>query len=154
MGQDNVEYGMLDSGDEDAKEDVVSDTESDFDDTASVASGIDGSEPGKKDQDAMDHLLAKDFLREFGGSDAVLAGPTPEVLLRSDSPMALFFYFMPVALWQHIAICSKNYRRDMPTTRADEQAAQEEVPCKPDHEEENTASHLPRITRRGANQAP
>ncbi|KAG2959770.1 hypothetical protein PC118_g22849 [Phytophthora cactorum] len=74
MGQDNVEYGMLDSGDEDAKEDVVSDTESDFDDTASVASGIDGSEPGKKDQDAMDHLLAKDFLREFGGSDAVLAG--------------------------------------------------------------------------------
>ncbi|KAG3064853.1 hypothetical protein PI124_g22398 [Phytophthora idaei] len=73
MGQDNVEYGMLDSGDEDAKEDVVSDTESDFDDTASVASGIDGSEPGE-DQDAMDHLLAKDFLREFGGSDAVLAG--------------------------------------------------------------------------------
>ncbi|KAG6943822.1 hypothetical protein JG688_00017413, partial [Phytophthora aleatoria] len=72
MGQDNVEYGMLDSGDEDAKEDVVSDTESDFDDTASVASGIDGSEPGE-DQDAMDHLLTKEFLREFGGSDAVLA---------------------------------------------------------------------------------
>ncbi|ETL85032.1 hypothetical protein L917_15299 [Phytophthora nicotianae] len=41
------------------------------------------------------------------------SGPTPEVLHRGDSPMALFFYFMPVALWQHVAVCSNKYQRDM-----------------------------------------
>uniref|UniRef100_H3H8Y9 Uncharacterized protein n=1 Tax=Phytophthora ramorum TaxID=164328 RepID=H3H8Y9_PHYRM len=31
------------------------------------------------------------------------SGPTAEALRRGDSPMALFFFFLPVVLWQHIA---------------------------------------------------
>eukprot|EP00644_Phytophthora_capsici_P009722 jgi/Phyca11/118252/e_gw1.35.124.1 len=48
------------------------------------------------------------------------SGPTAEVLRRGDSPVALFFYFMPVVLWQHIAACSNEYRREMLPLRVDE----------------------------------
>uniref|UniRef100_H3H5X0 PiggyBac transposable element-derived protein domain-containing protein n=1 Tax=Phytophthora ramorum TaxID=164328 RepID=H3H5X0_PHYRM len=33
--------------------------------------------------------------------------------------MALFFFFMPVALWQHIAVCSNQYHREMLPRRVD-----------------------------------
>ncbi|EGZ27574.1 hypothetical protein PHYSODRAFT_434439, partial [Phytophthora sojae] len=34
------------------------------------------------------------------------------------SPLALFFYFMPVVLWQHIAACSNEYHREVLPLRA------------------------------------
>ncbi|ETL32574.1 hypothetical protein L916_14868 [Phytophthora nicotianae] len=41
------------------------------------------------------------------------SGPTADVLRRGDSPIGLFFYFLPVVLWQHIAACSTEYHREM-----------------------------------------
>ncbi|KAG2796768.1 hypothetical protein PC129_g21460 [Phytophthora cactorum] len=41
-----------------------------------------------------------------------LFGPTPDSMKCVDSPLALFFYFMPVALWQHIAVSSNNYKHE------------------------------------------
>ncbi|EGZ25351.1 hypothetical protein PHYSODRAFT_407866, partial [Phytophthora sojae] len=35
-------------------------------------------------------------------------------------PIALFFYFMPVVQWQHIAACSNEYHREMIPLRVDE----------------------------------
>ncbi|GMF33653.1 unnamed protein product [Phytophthora fragariaefolia] len=48
------------------------------------------------------------------------SGPTPDALRNGESPVALFFFFMPVALWQHIAVCSQ-YGREMIHLRVDEQ---------------------------------
>jgi len=36
-------------------------------------------------------------------------GPTAEVLARADSPLDLFFVFMPRSLWEHIAKESNRY---------------------------------------------
>jgi hypothetical protein len=36
-------------------------------------------------------------------------GPTAEVLARTDSPLDLFFVFMPRSLWEHIAKESNRY---------------------------------------------
>ncbi|ETP29047.1 hypothetical protein F442_21740 [Phytophthora nicotianae P10297] len=47
------------------------------------------------------------------------SGPTAEVLRRGDSPIALFFYFIPVVLWQHIAASSNEYRREILPLRID-----------------------------------
>ncbi|KAG3244050.1 hypothetical protein PI124_g11155 [Phytophthora idaei] len=41
------------------------------------------------------------------------SGPTTEALRHGDSPVALFFFFLPVVLWQHIAACSNEYRREL-----------------------------------------
>ncbi|OWZ00677.1 hypothetical protein PHMEG_00028081 [Phytophthora megakarya] len=167
-GGRDANYDALDSGDEAAKDDVVTDAESEVDDWPSDASAADGSD-ADPEQDVMDIALVKEFLDEFGGSDAILAGnwkaetltefsntgwgsiqepnvynelqtpyvpventgsypgllqgyagPTPEVLHRGDSPKALFLYFVSVALWQHIAICSNKYQRDVLSERVDE----------------------------------
>ncbi|GMF44888.1 unnamed protein product [Phytophthora fragariaefolia] len=48
------------------------------------------------------------------------SGPTADVLQRGDSPLALYFYFMPVVLWQHIAACSNEYHREMLPLRLEE----------------------------------
>jgi hypothetical protein len=48
------------------------------------------------------------------------SGPTAEALRHGDSPVALFFFFMPVVLWQHIAACSNEYHREMLPLRVDE----------------------------------
>ncbi|KAG6620894.1 uncharacterized protein IUM83_11685 [Phytophthora cinnamomi] len=167
-GGRDVDYNALKSGDEAAQDDVVTDAECDRDEWPSDASAM-GESEANPEQDAMDIQLAKEFLDEFAGADAILAGnlmekplkefsatgwgvihepnvynelktryvpventgsypgrhqgyagPTPEVLHRGDSPMALFFYFMPVALWQHIAICSNKYQLEMLTECVDE----------------------------------
>ncbi|GMF55931.1 unnamed protein product [Phytophthora fragariaefolia] len=49
------------------------------------------------------------------------SGPTPDALRNAESPLAPFFFFMPVALWQHIAVCSNQYGREMIHVRIDEQ---------------------------------
>ncbi|ETN07341.1 hypothetical protein PPTG_13633 [Phytophthora nicotianae INRA-310] len=41
------------------------------------------------------------------------SGASPDALRCGDSPIALFFHFMPVPLWQHIAVCSNEYRNEM-----------------------------------------
>ncbi|KAG2783784.1 hypothetical protein JG687_00005930 [Phytophthora cactorum] len=131
----------------------------------------------------MDIAMAKAFLDQFGGADAVLvgnlqntvlryfspsgwgtnyepdvygelqtpcvpvkssgsypglrqgyAGPAPEVLRQVDSPMALSFYFTPVALWQHIAICSNKYQHDMLQVCVDD-AYKRHMSCIPTLEE-------------------
>ncbi|GMF24286.1 unnamed protein product [Phytophthora fragariaefolia] len=49
------------------------------------------------------------------------SGPTPDALRNAESPLALFFFFMLVALCQHIAVCSNQYGREMIHLRIDEQ---------------------------------
>ncbi|KAG2769880.1 hypothetical protein Pcac1_g18913 [Phytophthora cactorum] len=39
-------------------------------------------------------------------------GPTPEAMKCGDSPLALFFFFMPVAIWQHIVVCCNSYKHE------------------------------------------
>eukprot|EP00644_Phytophthora_capsici_P001048 jgi/Phyca11/121333/e_gw1.43.320.1 len=46
-------------------------------------------------------------------------GPTPDAMKCGNSPLALFFYFMPVALWQHIAVCSNNYKHEQTEARVE-----------------------------------
>lgn len=46
-------------------------------------------------------------------------GPTEEALKRGASPIALFFMFIPVALWQHIAECSNLYMHEQLDARVD-----------------------------------
>ncbi|OWY91657.1 hypothetical protein PHMEG_00039672, partial [Phytophthora megakarya] len=48
------------------------------------------------------------------------SGASPDALRCGDSPLALFFYFMPVPLWQHIALCSNEYRKEMAPQRVDD----------------------------------
>ncbi|KAG6945523.1 hypothetical protein JG687_00017249 [Phytophthora cactorum] len=48
--------------------------------------------------------FAEQFLEKIGGEQAVLAGANPDALRYGESPIALFFHFMPVPHWQHIAI--------------------------------------------------
>lgn len=45
-------------------------------------------------------------------------GPTP-AMMCGDSPLALSFYFLPVALWQHIAACSSNYKHEQLEARVE-----------------------------------
>ncbi|KAG1693122.1 hypothetical protein DVH05_023902 [Phytophthora capsici] len=161
-------YDALKSGDEAARDAVVTDIQSGCSGWVSNASAADGSEPSPE-RDEMDIALAKELLDGFEGTDAVLegnlldrtlgefstnawgpiqepdvyaelqtpyvpvegassypglcqgySGPTPEVLHRGDSPMALFVYFMPVALWQHVAVCSNHYQIDALHARVDD----------------------------------
>ncbi|EEY53856.1 uncharacterized protein PITG_07476 [Phytophthora infestans T30-4] len=39
-------------------------------------------------------------------------GPTPDAMKWSDSPLAIFFNVLSVALWQHNAVCSNNYKHE------------------------------------------
>ncbi|ETK74240.1 hypothetical protein L915_18918 [Phytophthora nicotianae] len=48
------------------------------------------------------------------------SGPSPDALRCGNSPLALFFYFMPVPLWQHIGLCSNQYHKDMIPQRLEE----------------------------------
>ncbi|POM71406.1 Hypothetical protein PHPALM_12039, partial [Phytophthora palmivora] len=48
------------------------------------------------------------------------SGASADALRRGESPLALFFYFMPVPLWQHIAVCTNEYRKEMIPQRVDE----------------------------------
>ncbi|KAG3087058.1 hypothetical protein PI125_g18758 [Phytophthora idaei] len=47
-------------------------------------------------------------------------GASPDALRYGESPIALFFHFMPVPLWQHIAVCSNEYRKEMVSKRVEE----------------------------------
>lgn len=40
------------------------------------------------------------------------SGPSPDALHVGDSPIGLFFFFLPVPLWQHIAACTNTYFRE------------------------------------------
>eukprot|EP00644_Phytophthora_capsici_P004934 jgi/Phyca11/96080/e_gw1.1.573.1 len=46
-------------------------------------------------------------------------GPTNEALKRGSSPISLFFLFMPVGIWQHIAECSNFYMHEQLDKRVD-----------------------------------
>ncbi|KAG4244271.1 hypothetical protein PC116_g7869 [Phytophthora cactorum] len=47
-------------------------------------------------------------------------GASPDALRCGESPIALFFHFMLVPLWQHIAVCSNEYRKEMVSQRVEE----------------------------------
>ncbi|ETI54992.1 hypothetical protein F443_02286 [Phytophthora nicotianae P1569] len=47
-------------------------------------------------------------------------GPTEAALKRGGSPIALFFLFMPVSMWQHISECSNFYMHEQLDKRVDE----------------------------------
>lgn len=46
-------------------------------------------------------------------------GPRKEAIKRGASPSSLFFLFMPVAMWQHIAECSNFYMHEQLDNRVD-----------------------------------
>ncbi|KAG3116160.1 hypothetical protein PI125_g4896 [Phytophthora idaei] len=47
-------------------------------------------------------------------------GASPDALRCGESPIALFFHFMLVPLWQHIAVCSNEYLKEMVFQRVEE----------------------------------
>ncbi|POM68297.1 LOW QUALITY PROTEIN: Hypothetical protein PHPALM_15560, partial [Phytophthora palmivora] len=53
-----------------------------------------------------DPLLKSDA---YPGLRQGYSGPTAETFHHGDCPMALFYFFMHVVLWQHIAACSNEY---------------------------------------------
>ncbi|KAG1704718.1 hypothetical protein DVH05_005647 [Phytophthora capsici] len=61
-----------------------------------------------------------DNTRSYPGLRQGYSGPTADALRNADSPLALFFFFLPVVLWQHIAVCSNEYGREMAPLRVDE----------------------------------
>ncbi|POM69891.1 LOW QUALITY PROTEIN: Hypothetical protein PHPALM_13792 [Phytophthora palmivora] len=61
-----------------------------------------------------------DNTRSYPGLRQGYSGPTADALRNADSPLALFFFFLPVVLWQHIAVCSNEYVREMAPLRVDE----------------------------------
>ncbi|GMF54520.1 unnamed protein product [Phytophthora fragariaefolia] len=58
--------------------------------------------------------------RSYPGLRQGYSGPTAEALRNADSPLALFFFFLPVVLWQQIAVCSNQYHREMLPLRVEE----------------------------------
>ncbi|KAG6617416.1 uncharacterized protein IUM83_02425 [Phytophthora cinnamomi] len=74
--------------------------------------------------DIHQHMMAPyepvDDVGSYPGLRQSYSGPTAEALQHGDSPVALFFYFLPVVLWQHIAACSNEYHREMLPHRIDE----------------------------------
>ncbi|OWY93769.1 hypothetical protein PHMEG_00036712 [Phytophthora megakarya] len=70
-----------------------------------------------KETDTYDYLMAPyepvNDSNSYPGLRQGYSRPTAEVLRSGDSPAAVFFYFMPVVLWQHIAACSNEYHREM-----------------------------------------
>ncbi|KAJ8561922.1 hypothetical protein ON010_g7758 [Phytophthora cinnamomi] len=83
-GGRDVDYNALKSGDEAAQDDVVTDAECDRDEWPSDASAM-GESEANPEQDAMDIQLAKEFLDEFAGADAILAGNLMEKPLKEFS---------------------------------------------------------------------
>ncbi|OWY92443.1 hypothetical protein PHMEG_00038565 [Phytophthora megakarya] len=70
-----------------------------------------------EEPDTYDYLMAPyepvNDSNSYPGLRQGYSGPTAEVLRRGDSPVAIFFYFMPVVLWHHIAACSYEYHREI-----------------------------------------
>ncbi|POM69800.1 Hypothetical protein PHPALM_13889 [Phytophthora palmivora] len=61
-----------------------------------------------------------DNTRSYPGLRQGYSGPTADALRNADSPLALFFFFLPVVLWQHIEVCSNEYGHEMAPLRVDE----------------------------------
>ncbi|OWZ03507.1 hypothetical protein PHMEG_00024752 [Phytophthora megakarya] len=176
--QSEEDYGALDSGEEAALDDVITDVDSDVDDAVSDLTAEDGSEVNDE-QDAAEIELAKEFVDTLGGRDQLLAGklkgtdlralsasgwgeivepnvyeelqtpyvpvtndasypglhqgyagPTPEGTSEVTLRWRYCFYFMPVALWQHIAISSNKYQRDMLLPRVDDAYQRHKKRCR------------------------
>ncbi|KAJ8558676.1 hypothetical protein ON010_g8775 [Phytophthora cinnamomi] len=83
-GGRDIGYGALGSVDEAANDDVVTDADSNHDEWLSDVRAM-GESEANLEQDAMDIQLAKEFLDEFGGADAVLAGNLMEKQLKAFS---------------------------------------------------------------------
>ncbi|GMF37790.1 unnamed protein product [Phytophthora fragariaefolia] len=70
--------------------------------------------------DIHQHLMAPyepvDDADSYPGLRQGYSGPTAEAYRKGDSPVVLFFYFLPV----HIAACSNEYHREMLPRRIDE----------------------------------
>ncbi|OWY97505.1 hypothetical protein PHMEG_00031946, partial [Phytophthora megakarya] len=101
------------------------------------------------DPDIYEHMMSPyepvNDTGSYPGLRQGYSGPTATVLRRGDSPVALFFYFMPTVLWQHIATCSNDYHREMLPRRVDD--AYERYKKK-----QRRNSDLPRKTRRDVQQ--
>ncbi|KAI9984614.1 hypothetical protein PInf_005974 [Phytophthora infestans] len=71
-----------------------------------------------------------DNTRSYPGLRQGYSGPTADALRNADSPLALFFFFLPVVLWQHIAVCSNEYGREMAPLRVDERYKRYRSKCR------------------------
>ncbi|POM58384.1 Hypothetical protein PHPALM_36973 [Phytophthora palmivora] len=67
--------------------------------------------------DVYEHMMAPyepvNNATSYSGLRQRYSGPTAEALRHGDTPMALFLFFLPVVLWQHIAVCSNENHREM-----------------------------------------
>ncbi|ETP33056.1 hypothetical protein F442_18352, partial [Phytophthora nicotianae P10297] len=54
-------------------------------------------------------------------------GPAEAALKRGGSPIALFFLFTPVSMWQHISECSNFYMHEQLDKRVDEHFPKKEA---------------------------
>ncbi|KAG6609023.1 uncharacterized protein IUM83_12824 [Phytophthora cinnamomi] len=94
--------------------------------------------------DVHQHMMAPyepvDDVGSYPGLRQSYSGPMAEALRHGDSPVALFFYFLPVVLWQHIAACSNEYHREMLPHRIHESYQRY-------RKKQRRNAHLPRKTR-------
>ncbi|POM69871.1 Hypothetical protein PHPALM_13801 [Phytophthora palmivora] len=73
-------------------------------------------------------------------------GPTPEAMKCGDSSLALIFFFMSVALWQHIAVCCNNYKHEQLQARV-EDYIKRRIKIQRRHPEDTTSTRTPRDVR-------
>eukprot|EP00644_Phytophthora_capsici_P003723 jgi/Phyca11/129180/e_gw1.82.104.1 len=129
---DSTEYAAMDSGEDAEKDDLVMDEDSGEDSECAdihIPADEDESEASEteiaaEEPDTFDYMNKPyepvDNTRSYPGLRQGYSGPTADALRNADSPLALFFFFLPVVLWQHIAVCSNEYGREMAPLRVDE----------------------------------
>ncbi|EGZ29646.1 hypothetical protein PHYSODRAFT_405105, partial [Phytophthora sojae] len=79
-------------------------------------------------------------------------GPRKEAIKRGASPSSLFFLFMPVAMWQHIAECSNFYMHEQLDNRVDSYFKRKEQKDRKDKAAGRAASTAKTKTRRDVRQ--
>ncbi|ETP42030.1 hypothetical protein F442_11027 [Phytophthora nicotianae P10297] len=139
-GESADQYGVIESGDEAEKDDVdVGEYDSDHDvvgfcapkdfvdevdeTEAKIPEEYVGNGEDVVEPNIDDHMMGPydPFSNKgsYPGLRQGYSGPSAEALRPGDSPIALFFYYLPVVLWQHIAGYSNDYHREMLPLRID-----------------------------------
>jgi hypothetical protein len=77
----------------------------------------------RKEEDGWETVLDDSFVEEEPDAFNEMSeewGPTPEVSVHYDSPVALFFFFLRKTLWRRIAEESNRYERQTRSARISE----------------------------------
>ncbi|POM60644.1 hypothetical protein PHPALM_30486 [Phytophthora palmivora] len=141
-GEDPEEYGDLDSGDETTEHDII-----DVDDPEDIVEDEDNGVSNESFEAISERYIAEKFLGSLGRSERVLVGDVMGqdmdkfrdrsmngwgfpayrtctknfmvLLPKRWGAIALFFIFMPVPLWQRIAVCGNNYEHEQLEARVE-----------------------------------